>query len=395
MSPTFWPARSAEPRTDRPVQVEMVVGRYRPDRDGVSAYVRRLVGELGRIGVRASVTEWPGIRRFRPDRATDLVHVQFAPSAYGYSGGVGLLPLRCGRPVVTTLHEYGWWSWDPLPGRVPGGSALQSWLHRLGERTGRWDRETLLLAPASAALVVTGNGHADLVRQRLDRLAALIPIGANVERTYPGDRSAARRELGLPDDVPLVAFFGFVHPVKGVRYLIDAVADLRKSCRPTVALAVAGGWRSLAWPDAEADAFAADLRQRCRDLGLPEGTVQFTGFLAEADASRWLTAAEVAVLPFTHGVTGKSGSLLTCWAHDLPVVATDPPEGADPDVAGAVQPARVRDVPTLRDALARLLERPDERTRLVQAGRERMGERSWPAVATAHLDLYRRVEGRR
>ena len=47
----------------------------------------------------------------------DLVHVQFAPSVFGSSRAVGLLPLFLPRriPFVVTLHEYGVWSG---PGRV-------------------------------------------------------------------------------------------------------------------------------------------------------------------------------------------------------------------------------------------------------------------------------------
>src|SRR3954466_10477301 len=67
--------------------VELVVGRYRPDRDGVSAYVERLVAALPAAGGQAPGQGMPGAPRFRPRPDADLVHVQFAPSAYGYSGG--------------------------------------------------------------------------------------------------------------------------------------------------------------------------------------------------------------------------------------------------------------------------------------------------------------------
>ncbi|MDQ1635914.1 MAG: polysaccharide biosynthesis protein PslF [Frankiaceae bacterium] len=380
-----------------PLRVEVVVGRYRPDRDGVSGYVERLVAALPDVGVRASVTEWPGIRTWRPQPGADLVHVQFAPSAYRYSGDIGLLPIRSGLPVVTTLHEYGWWNWSPVPGWLPLVGTPVAALSRGAERTGRWDRETLLLAPASRALVVTGTGHADVVRERLRRNADVVPIGANVGRAYSRDRRSARAELQLAEDAPLLVFFGFVHPVKGLRYLLEAVAELRRT-RPGLTLAVVGGWRSLAWPDDEADAFVAELREHGRALGLMDGgldddAVRFCGFLDEQDASRWLTAADVAVLPFTAGITAKSGSLLTCWTHGLPVVATEPPDGPDPDVTGAIAACRIRDTPTLRNALANVLDDRLERERLAYAGSSRMAGRSWPEVAHDQAELYRRVLG--
>ena len=376
--------------------VEIVVGRYRPDRDGVSAYVERLAAALPGHGVSASVVEWPGLRAYRPRADTDVVHVQFAPSAYGYSGGIGGLPLRTGRrfhagpPVVTTLHEYGWWTWAPLQ-RPAVLAGVEKALSRLAERSGHWDRETLLLAPASRALVVTGAAHAAVVRDRLGRDPQVIPIGANVGVAYPGDRSAARQELELDAETLLVAFFGFVHPVKGLRYLLEAVAALRAEGLPELRIVMVGGWRSLAWPDDEADAFVAELRGLAGRAGLPDDAVTYTGFVDERTASCWLTAADVAVLPFTHGVTAKSGSLLTCWAHGLPTVATEPQDGPDAEVTGAVVPARPRDVPTLHRALADLLTDADERQRLALEGERRMGKRDWDAVAAAHARLYAQV----
>ena len=75
----------------------------------------------------------------------------------------------------------------------------------------------------------------------------------------------------------------------------------------------------------------------------------------------------------------------------MTIVATEPPEGPDPDVTGAVAACRTRDTPTLRDALATVLDDAAERDRLAAAGSERMTGRSWPEVALAHAELYRRL----
>lgn len=364
------------------MRILVVCGRYRPDRDGVAAYVERLVDALPEAGaaigveVRVDVVEWPGLRRFRAGDA-DLVHVQFAPSAYGYRPGVGLLSLRTRRPLVTTLHEYAWWQWPP---RVPPAA----W--RPLEHRRLWDRETLRLAPASRALVCTGAGHAAAVQVRLGRTAEVVPIGANIDVGFSGGRAQARHELGLDPDAPVLAFFGFVHPVKGLRYVLEALPGLRARHRGT-RLLVIGGWRSLAWPDTEADAFLGKLREQARTLRV-EDAVAFCGYQEASAVSRALVAADVAVLPFTAGVTGKSGSLLACWAHGLPVVGPNPPGGPDPGVDGAIAVVRRRDAASTGAVLGELLADPAERARLAVAGRGRLTGRSWPEVAARHVAIY-------
>jgi len=47
-----------------------------------------------------------------------------------------------------------------------------------------------------------------------------------------------------------------------------------------------------------------------------------TGYLDAEKASQFLIRADIGVLPFNHGVTLKSGSLLTLMAHRLPVIVT-------------------------------------------------------------------------
>ena len=48
------------------------------------------------------------------------------------------------------------------------------------------------------------------------------------QRFHPGDPAAARAALGLPADLPVVSFFGFIYPSKGFREFIEAAARLRE-----------------------------------------------------------------------------------------------------------------------------------------------------------------------
>jgi glycosyltransferase involved in cell wall biosynthesis len=349
------------------------------------ARVRRVSGGWGPRGVAALAG---ALRRDAPD----VVHVQYAPAAFGYSPAVGLLPLGLTRrtTLVTTLHEYGWWSW---PARLPPG------LWRPVEDRGWWDRESGALVPRSDRLVVTNQDHAAVVRRRLGRAARCIPVGANVlpagePASLARERRGVRARLGLPPDAPVLVFFGFVHPVKGLRYLIEALALLTPG-RPELRLVIAGGFASLALPDAQAQAFRRELADRARAAGVADRVVM-TGHLPAPAVSAVLRAADVAVLPFTAGVTAKSGALVALAAHGLPVVATaaDPPDPALVDGVTAVVVPRRRDSRALAAGIERTLGHDRLRARVRAGVRELAADRGWAAIAQAHLDLYAELRGR-
>ncbi|MEU4567743.1 glycosyltransferase [Micromonospora sp. NPDC023956] len=385
------------------IRVAMPHGPAPADRDGVSDYVTHLVSALDEAGV--AVTPVPvrpaGRSPLRWLTATgraaeqvrrlgvDLVHVQFAPSAYRFSGLPGLLPFRLPRtvPLVTTVHEYGWWA---VPGWLPGP------LWSLLERARLWDRETGRLVPASAAVVVTNEGHDAVVRSRTGVPTVHVPLAPNVT-DQPGATTTGRRlraELGLSAGAPLLVFFGFVHPVKGIRHLIAALPAL---CRdhPDLRLLVAGGFTSQALPAAQADAFRDELTALTHRHRVAHA-VTFTGYLPPERVSAALHAADVVVLPFTAGVTLKSGALLAALAHGRPTVVTVPDDGGDGlhrSGAVAVVPRR-RDSEALAVTLGRVLADPVLRRRLGERGRTLAAGYAWPRVAAAHRDLYRRLLGR-
>jgi glycosyltransferase involved in cell wall biosynthesis len=383
--PAFAVARSGKALR---VRIAMVQGGAAPELDGVADYTDHLVTALEVAGAAVRPVRFDGLldaaRRLRSLRP-DVVHVQFAPSAFGFSPRVGLLPDLLGAPVVSTLHEYGWWS---APAAVPD----RCW--RVLERRRSFDRETWRLAPAGAAAITTNDGHARRLRERLGLGAVLIPLAPNVPDLGPRPRDAVRRELDLPVDAQVVAFFGFVHPVKGLRYLIEALAALRAEGRDRLHLLVLGGFTSLALPAAEAAAFRAELVERARACGVAEH-VTITGHLAADRVSAALHAADLAAFAFTAGGTTKSGALLSALAHRLPTVVTAA-EPADPELIDGetvVLARRVRDAPALSDALRRLLDDPTLRSRIAAGGAALTANRTWPRIADAHLALYADVLG--
>ena len=355
-----------------------MVGRDEPRRDGVADYVHRLAAHLPAYGVEPVVVAAGGrvgaAARELAGLGVDVVHVQVAPSAYGYAPTIGLLPSLVAAPVVTTLHEYGWWSW---PARVPDR------LWRPLERRRLWDRETGRLTVAARQVLATTPGHARAVQSRTGVTARVVPIGPNVERV-PADRTETRRRHGLPERAPVVVFFGFVHPVKGVRWLLGAVAALRVKSHPDLRLVVAGGVDSLALPGQEARDFEAELRAEVARLGLTEA-VTMTGWVPAEEVSALLQAADVAALPFTAGLTTKSGSLLAVLDHDLPLVGTRG-AGTEPELDACALLGPVRESEVLAEHLRRALSGGAP-----SGGRELADAHSWDAIAKAHAEVYEAV----
>ena len=394
------------------LRVGLVCGHFDPARDGVADYTRHLAEHLRSTGCEAlictahryartpgeeivGVTDrWDvrGIRRAARTIARlplDVVHVQFAPSAFGFSRAVGLLPLLLpsGTPMVATLHEYGVWT------AAGAGGRLRSAAWSAMERRQRADRETLVLTLEADRLLATAPEHADVVRDRFadPRLEVThVPIAPNVPvARLDGEDvpSAVRALLGLPPDARLAVFFGFFHPVKDLAGLIEAVAAARRVV-PDLRLVLAGGSESHSVHGAAADALRRGLEDVARREGVEQHVV-FTGFLPEEDVSRLLRAADVAVFPFDAGVTAKSGSLLAALAHGVPTIATSPPGAVDrrTEVEGVLR-VPPRDTAALVDALLLVLSDRNLATRLATAGRACAERWTWPKIAGFHARMY-------
>ena len=397
------------------LRVGLVCGHFDPARDGVADYTRHLAEHLRSAGCEAfictanryartpgteavGVTDrWdvPGV--LRAGRALrqlplDVVHVQFAPSAFGFSRAVGLLPLLlpAGTPVVATLHEYGVRVVEGV------GGWLRAALWSAVERRGWADRETLVLTVEANRLLVTAPEHADVVDARFTTRgleATHVPIAPNIPLARVDDEdipSAVRASLGLPPDALLALFFGFLHPVKGLERLVEAVAAVRRVF-PDLRLVLAGGGESHSVPESAAAAMRRRLEDAARRHGVEQHVI-FTGYLPEDAVSRLLRAADAAVFPFDAGVTAKSGSLLAALAHGVPTIATSPPGALDrPTEVEGVLRVPPRNTAALADALRLVLSDRDLATRLAAAGRACADRWTWPKIAGFHAQLYAEV----
>ena len=199
-----------------------------------------------------------------------------------------------------------------------------------------------LYRTATARIVTTGDALRDaLVRDngidpnRIDS----VPTGIDEGAFAPRPRNAARRDLGLAPDVPLVGIVATLRSWKGHRYLLEAIAAM---ARKDVHLAIVGDG-----PQREA------LQARARELGIA-ARVSFAG--NREDVAPWMRALDVFCLP-SYANEGVPQALMQAMACGLPVVTT--PVGsigeivADGETGLLVRP---EDADCLRGALERLVE---------------------------------------
>jgi polysaccharide biosynthesis protein PslF len=401
------------------MRIALIAGTYRPEHCGVADYTARLRQHLKQRGIESIVLttyskaiaptdnneiqevieQWnlkcilPLIQAIHASKA-DLLHIQHAAGTYGFDRSIFLLPLLLRltgwrAPIVTTVHEYGWWEWQPkgIPPR------WLEWLKTWGQQQGWWDREDGFLLTQSAAIITTNAGAEATIQARLPHLQSRlhrIPIGANVEVSPLNGqtRQQLRQRYGWSNDAQVIAFFGFLHPVKGLENLLSAFQIVLAKC-PLARLLLIGGVESLALPSEQASSYWQRLEYKVAELNL-NSCVYMTGYM-DADAiSQSLAGVDIGVLPFNHGVTLKSGSLLTLMAHALPIVATcaNPAEIGLEKVVQIVPP---RSIVSLADEITNLLQDANLRQRLGAAAYQFSRQFNWINIADAHLSIYQSI----
>jgi phosphatidylinositol alpha-1,6-mannosyltransferase len=253
-------------------------------------------------------------------------------------------PRLTSAPYVVVVHG----AEVTVPGRLPGS-------RQLGRRVLR----------GAAGVVAAGHYPARQAEQAAgDSLRGIVvPPGVDVDRFIPladADRRAARKELGLDPDRPLVLGVSRLVPRKGFDVLIDAVAGL-----PDVQLAIAGAGRDR-----------ARLERRAQTRGIAD-RVRFLGRVPDDDSFPQLYAcADVFAMPCRERWGGLEAEgfgivFLEAAAAGVPAIAGrsgGSHEAVVDGETGFVVDARVLDV---RGALAALLADDDLRRRMGAAARAR------------------------
>jgi len=177
---------------------------------------------------------------------------------------LGVIGPRLGIPYAVLLHG----AEVAVPGRLPGS------------------REVLAHIVRHSVLAVSAGGYpaAEATRALRGRgvpPVVAVPPGVDLARFHPLDgpaRAAARADLGLPADGPLVVSVSRLVPRKGMDILIDAASVLARRF-PDLTVAIAGRGR-------DRDRLVGKIAER-------QAPVRLLGGVSDEDLPRLVGAADV------------------------------------------------------------------------------------------------------
>ncbi len=194
----------------------------------------------------------------------------------------------------------------------------------------------------------------------------IVPNGINTDYFYP--LPGVKR---LPHH--LLVTNSADTPLKGLRYLLEAVAAVKK--KRNIHLTVIGKPKQ-----------GGTVEYLVKKLGLT-GCVKFTGRIEHKDFARYYAEATMAVIPSLYeGFGMPAGEAMACG---VPVISTT--GGALPEVVGnagiLIPPA---DKEAMERAIIELLDDPEKRNRLGQLGLERVRSSfTWKHAAQKTVDVYK------
>lgn len=214
--------------------------------------------------------------------------------------------------------------------------------------------------------------HSRTARQRVlaSRPAARVAVvpqhfsgGGEGGEAGDGGRGAARRLLGIPDDVLLVGTFGFQTPPKRLPALIAAFARLHAT-RPEARLAVVGAVDSRIDLAASLAGLAADTAAAVTVVGHVEELDRFLD---------WMRAVDLAV-NLRHPTAGEtSAAVIRLLGLGKPLVVSDAGAFAEiPDGCAAKVPVDEREEDVLAAYLCALAADPGLGRALGDAARQHM-----------------------
>jgi glycosyltransferase involved in cell wall biosynthesis len=253
-----------------------------------------------------------------------------------------------------------------------GNGRLTFLTARMCARLSRWLPEKIICCSEAARQVHAALGYAA-------EKMLVIPNGYDLGTFRPDSlaREAIRKELGIPEDAPVIGLVARFHPQKDHRNFVQAASLLHQD-RPDVHFVLCG--RGVDWENRQLTTWIeeAGIRSRCHLLGLRDDTPKLTA------------AFDLACLAsFTEGFPNVVSEAMSC---EVPCVVTDVGDAAlIVGQTGIVVPPR--NPAALAAALRKMVDLGREgRNQLGIAARQRIMEQfNLPQIVTRYESLFQEL----
>ncbi|KAF5090247.1 D-inositol-3-phosphate glycosyltransferase [anaerobic digester metagenome] len=281
----------------------------------------------------------------------DLIHVHFTWSA-GYAGA--RLKEEYGTPFVITGHGYD--------------------IYSLPFKDDEWrEKIEYVLNTADHVITVSQSNLACIKKLDVSTSVTVIPNGFRSDLFAPRDTSGCRKVLNLPQDKKIVLTVGNLEPVKGQKYLIEAVQRFTQERKDILCVIVGVG------------KLRAALERQIRLLSLEDYVVLASG-KPHDEIPIWINACDLFVLPSLN--EGNPTVMFEALGCGKPFVGTrvgGVPEVITSDEYGLlVEPANAED---LAERILVALDREWDRKAIL-----RYAERfTWENIAQQFIEVYERV----
>ena len=234
----------------------------------------------------------------------------------------------------------------------------------------------ILVRNATEVIVLTEHMRIT-VGVKYKRYATVIPNGVDINRFTALSRKAARTGLNIGETKQIIIFVGSLIPVKGVKYLVEAMSILTQHLPEARLLVVGNGEEET------------KLKQQVAQLNL-ESHVTFAGKVPNERIPEFMTASDIFVLPSLS--EGFPVTVLEAMAAGLPIVTTNVrglPEIVRDGENGFLVPSGDSDA--LAQKLLILLSNNETRKLMSVNNKNKASDYSWDSVASKLEEVYSRI----
>jgi glycosyltransferase involved in cell wall biosynthesis len=281
----------------------------------------------------------------------DLIHSHFVWSA-GRAGSY--LKEKYGIPLVITAHGYD--------------------IYDLPFRDADWGERIREVLNSADYIITVSNKNLEYI-QKLDvkTKVKIIPNGYKDDLFFPHDKITARKELNLPLDKKILISVGNLNEVKGHRFLIDSLYEVKKLRNDFVCYIIGDG------------ELRKTLIEQINNLSLTN-TIFLVGQKRHSDIPTWLSASDFFVLSSLN--EGNPTVMFESLGVGLPFIGTR--VGGVPEIITSndygllVEPANVDD---LKEKILLALDTKWDRDKILEYSKKFSWKRIAEEVKTVYQEL--------